>query len=183
MLLCLSDGMGSGPMAALESETAIELTEQLLGAGFSPERSVQLINSVLLMKNREQAPTTLDVTVVDLYTGTCRVVKSGAAPTFRKRGNQVEVFGAESLPVGIVGDIETVSQELKLQDGDWLIMVTDGVLDALSGIDKEAAMKTVISQQSSRNPRDFAERILRSVQQNAEAKDDMTVMVVGIWAK
>lgn len=183
MLLCLSDGMGSGPMAALESETAIELTEQLLGAGFSPERSVQLINSVLLMKNREQAPTTLDVTVVDLYTGTCRVVKSGAAPTFRKRGNQVEVFGAESLPVGIVGDIETVSQELKLQDGDWLIMVTDGVLDALSGVDKEAAMKTVISQQSSRNPRDFAERILRSVQQNTEAKDDMTVMVVGIWEK
>ncbi len=184
MLLCLSDGMGSGPMAALESETAIELTEQLLGAGFSPERSVQLINSVLLMKNQEQMPTTLDVNVVDLYTGACRVVKLGAAATFRKRGSQVASIGAESLPVGIVGDIEVVQQETQLQDGDWLILVTDGVLDALPGVDKEAAMKEVILRQASRNPRDFAERILKAVcAEQAAPKDDMTILVAGIWSK
>lgn len=184
MLLCLSDGMGSGPMAALESETAIELTEQLLGAGFSPERSVQLINSVLLMKSREQMPTTLDVHVVDLYTGSCRIVKLGAAATFHRRGNRVTMIGAESLPVGIVGEIEAVQQETVLEDGDWLILVTDGVLDALPGVDKEETLKEIILKNSSRNPRDYAEKILKAVRSGQEnVKDDMTVLAAGIWTK
>lgn len=184
MLLCLSDGMGSGPTAALESETAIELAEQLLGAGFSPERSVQLINSVLLMKSREQTPTTLDVIVVNLYTGNCCMVKLGAAATFRKRGNRVETIGAENLPVGIVTEIEVTNRETGLQDGDWLIMVTDGVLDALPGLDKEAAMEEVILRSASRNPKDFAERILREAAgENDTIRDDMTVLAAGIWAK
>ena len=66
VLLCLSDGMGSGQAAFAESETVINLAEQLLEAGFSAEAAVKLINSVLLLRGEEQKPTTLDLCMVDL---------------------------------------------------------------------------------------------------------------------
>ena len=71
-----------------------------------------------------------------------------------------------------------------LEDGDWLILVTDGVLDALPGVDKEETLKEIILKNGSRNPRDYAEKILKAVRSGQEnVKDDMTVLAAGIWTK
>ena len=76
------DGMGCGEPACEESGQVVELTENLLEAGFGPRAAFKLVNAVLLLAGTEQHPAALDMSCVDLYTGVLDVMKLGAAPTF-----------------------------------------------------------------------------------------------------
>ena len=60
VMLCLSDGMGSGTQAFLESQMVTELLEELLEAGFSVERAIYMVNALMLVQD-EQNPTTMDL--------------------------------------------------------------------------------------------------------------------------
>lgn len=183
-LMCLSDGMGSGHMASAESETVIELAEQLLETGFSPERSVKLINSVLLMNRREQKPTTLDLAVLDLYSARANFVKLGAMVTFIKRNQKVLRVEKDTLPIGMLDRVDFAPAEWELMDDDLIIMMTDGVLDALKEIDKEDAMAEVIEFIEDKNPQEFADKLLTfALAQNQQPQDDMTILVAGIWER
>ena len=88
-----------------------------------------------------------------------------------------------SLPLGIFGQVEPEPVCLQLQDGDYLIMVSDGVVDAFGGEDYESALAGLIAGIQDRNPGEIAERLLRMAICAGAGKiqDDMTVGVVGIW--
>ncbi len=83
MILC--DGMGTGRPAAVDGNLAAELTARLLKAGFTAELAARLVNVALALKSDEESGATLDLISVDLYTGTARLFKAGAAPGFRPR--------------------------------------------------------------------------------------------------
>ena len=78
MILC--DGMGTGRPAAVDGNLAAELTARLLKAGFTAELAARLVNVALALKSDEESGATLDLVSVDLYTGTARLFKAGAAP-------------------------------------------------------------------------------------------------------
>ena len=184
VLLCLSDGCGSGRRAYGESEAVIELTEQLLETGISPVAAAKMVNSVLLLKNEEQLPTTMDMAVVDLYTGQCELVKLGAAASFLIKRQDVILISTEQLPMGIFREIEDASLTLSLEDGDFIVMMTDGVLEGFPGGDKEKAAAEFLKDYGGSNPKELAERILKkALGPQAKARDDMTVLVAGFWKK
>ena len=64
-------------------------------------------------------------------------------------------------------------------------MVTDGVLDALPGKQEEEIMKEIILQAQEEMPRELGRYILEKVlsYSNYRARDDMTVLVAGMWKK
>src|SRR5690606_1308672 len=105
--LLLSDGMGAGPRAAADSQAAVALLQRFLEAGFDLEFAVNTINSVLLLRSNDETYATLDACVVDLTDGTVQMLKVGAAPSFVRRGQEVEVVRAANLPVGILTRVET----------------------------------------------------------------------------
>ena len=139
--MCLSDGMGSGMEACKESETVVELLEQFMESGFSQETAAKMVNSALVLKGREGMFSTVDICAVDLYTGVCNFLKAGAASTFIKRDHWVESITSESLAAGLVQQIDFETASRKLYHGDYLIMMTDGVLDALPAQKEEETMK------------------------------------------
>lgn len=185
MLASLSDGMGSGIYAYKDSETVIELLEQLLESGFSEEVSLKLINSVMLLNSNAETPATLDMAVMDLYSGICDFIKLGAATTFIKRGSWVEAIKSTTLPVGVVNQIDIESLSKKLYNGDFIIMVSDGITDAVSGEDKEKEISRIIMDIESKNPNEVANGILEKTIENSSGahEDDMTVLVIGLWEK
>ena len=71
----------------------------------------------------------------------------------------------------------------QLEDGDFLIMVTDGVLDTLPTGKQDSLMEEFICQVESQNPGEMAHHILNRVMEYAGAAplDDMTILVTGIW--
>ncbi|MDD3340299.1 MAG: SpoIIE family protein phosphatase [Lachnospiraceae bacterium] len=184
-VLCLSDGMGSGLPACQESEKVIELLEQFLESGFTKETATRMINSALVLQRQEEMFSTVDICVMNLYTGMCEFLKAGAASTFIKRDNRVEIVSSASLAVGLAQrtDFETTGK--KLNSGDYLVMVTDGVLDALPVTQEEDVMRDIILNMKNVSPREMGKRILEKVLGYArdEARDDMTVLVAGIWEK
>lgn len=185
-IIALSDGMGSGYSANLESGATIELLEQFLELGFDKEIAVNLINSILVLKSSEDSFSTIDLALVDHYTGKGEFVKIGAATSFIKRERHVEVIKSTSLPVGILKNVDMEVTEIKLQDGDYIIMMTDGVLDAFEGfLNKEDWMISVLYQIDSSNPKEIADFILEKAKEKSGEimKDDMTVMVSKIWKK
>lgn len=182
LLMGLSDGMGYGTSACLESETVIELLEQLLDSGFDADTAMKMINSVMVMNSNEDHPATLDYGVIDLHSGVCDIVKIGAAATFVKRGNWVETIKSTSMPLGIFSELDYDSTSKKLYDGDMIIMVSDGIIDAMESDNKDEIMGKIISSIKSENPKEIADKILETALKGREKlNDDMTVLVTGIW--
>lgn len=179
----LSDGMGSGEKANADSEMVVELLEKLLEAGFERDNAIQMINSTLILKGEEQNMSTLDICEVDLYNGVCTMTKVGAASTFLKRGHLVEPVSAHNLPLGIFQKLETESTQRKLMDGDYIIMVSDGVLDGISQNLGEDTMAEVISRMEYLNPSEIANSLLNYILHITKGKvrDDMTIIVIGLW--
>lgn len=138
--LIVSDGMGSGERAAMESEAAVTMLERFLLEGFDVHFSAQIINSVLLLRTPDETFATLDVCVFDLSDGTVQLLKTGAAPTYirRERNNHVDTVFADSLPVGILQAVDVTTVEFRLGVGDLVVMVTDGVLELGSGAGDKA---------------------------------------------
>ena len=178
----LSDGMGSGLTAYRESELVIDLLEQFLEAGFSKETAVRMINSALILRSDAQVFSTIDIASLDLYTGVCDFLKVGASTTFIRRENWVETISSTSLPAGVFHKLEPDCTGKKLYDGDMVIMVTDGVMDALPAAHQESLMKDIIMEHDTGNPAELASYILGRVRQyrEKEPSDDMTVLVMGL---
>ena len=183
--MCLSDGMGSGLEACKESEHVVDLLEQLVESGFSGESAAKLVNSVLNLQMRDGKFSTVDVSIIDLYTGMCHFLKAGAATTFIKRDQWVESISSESMALGLVFPADYESLTKKLYNGDFLIMVTDGVLDALPDERAEEILKEIILQTHAKAPQELGRGILQKVLALCEYKaaDDMTVLAAGVWKK
>ncbi|MCI8293225.1 MAG: SpoIIE family protein phosphatase [Hespellia sp.] len=181
--VALSDGMGSGEKARKESELVIELLEELLEAGFPPKTAIQMINTTLVMGREEIHFSTVDMSVFDLYTGACEIIKAGASSTFIRHGEDVEHLSSTSLPIGVLHTIDVDSAVRTLSNGDFVIMVTDGVLDALPVGEQDIILETIIQGTVKNNPKEMAHHILEQVLAwTGEAPmDDMTVLTVGIW--
>lgn len=179
----LSDGMGSGEEACEESERVIEMMERLLESGFRKEAAIQIINGALAAGEQEKNMSTLDICELNLYTGACDFIKVGAACTYIKRDNLVDRISARNLPLGVFQQIEPETMHRQLQDGDYVIMLSDGVLDALSQGAGEDMLPEIISRIYHTNPAEIANQILGYCirQSVGKIRDDMTVLVIGIW--
>lgn len=185
VVMSLSDGMGVGNAACKESQAVIELLEQFLEAGFTVETAVRMINSSMVLQRGMQRFSTLDICSMNLYTGVCEMLKIGAATTYIKRQQEVEAVISTSLPVGVLQEVDWERIEKKLEPGDMIIMISDGVLDALPKEEGEELMSYLISRIRSSNPAEFANILLEQVQQFAPEgpKDDLTILVGGFWKK
>lgn len=132
--LALSDGMGQGKEAAKESKLTLDVLSKLVLNGIDLKDTLDSINALLRIKNRSDMFTTLDLCNINLANAKGRLIKYGANSSYHIRHNKVEEIQCSSLPVGIVSNITMSSYEMSLQDGDIVIMTTDGVGDDFSAI-------------------------------------------------
>lgn len=183
-VLILSDGMGSGEAASRDSEAVIELLEQLLSAGFDKKTAVRLINSVLLLRTEGKSYSTVDISVINPYGGTCEFIKLGASGTYIKRDGWIEKVESATLPVGMFREADYDRSEKKLYDGDYVIMTSDGIPDTLGG-HLEEVLFAAGRKPTDRTPQGVAGEILKAALELCEykPKDDMTVLVAEIIKK
>lgn len=185
VVMTLLDGMGTGEAAFKESESVINLLEQFIEAGFSKKSAIKLINSVMLIRSEEQMFSSIDMSVINLYTGMCDFIKLGASTTFIKREDEVEAIQSNDLPVGMINQVDYEVKSRNIEDGDFIIMVTDGVIDSIPANDKEELLVDFIKSIDTNNSKEIANSILNfSLESNNWIpKDDMTVLVGGFWEK
>ena len=181
--LILSDGMGSGPKAAAESQTAVRLVERLLAAGLGQDVVLQTLNSVLALRSTEECFATLDLALLDPYTASAEFVKVGSCPTFLRRGRTVTVINPGSPPLGILPVVAPAVIRKKLRSKDMLVMISDGVLEYRG--ERAAGIDWILNyvKRSTEDPEDLALSILDLAQRRAGGvRDDMTALAVSVEA-
>lgn len=181
--MILSDGVGSGEIAARDATRIVDLTEQILDAGLGERMAAQMLNSMIRTEEEEVHMATLDICRLDLKNGECSFVKAGAASAFIKRGSVVEKISADTLPLGLMAGDEERETTRQLRHGDLVILVSDGVLQDLPGGEGEFFLTQQIERLSVSSPVDMANLLLRYTigQCQGKIRDDMTVLVAGIW--
>ena len=182
-LIALSDGMGSGPDARKSSQIAVKMLTRMLASGFDKDTSMELINSSMYINSKEDSYATLDVAILDLYAGNMEFVKNGACPTFIKNKREIHVLKSISLPAGILENIDMVVYDKDLNDGDIIVMCTDGVLESnMEYENKEVWVKNMLEEMETDNVQKIANILLKEAIDNnfGNAKDDMTVIAIKV---
>lgn len=182
-IISLADGMGAGTRANEDSALVVELVEEAVRAGFSEKAAIDMVNTALMAKDKESVPITVDMCVIDTVIGIANFIKLGAVATYIKRDGWVELIQSETLPIGIFRKVDFDRSIKKIYAGDYMIMVSDGVLEAIESLDKEERLMSIIAGLVSNNPQGMAEEIMEKVQKTAEPSDDMTVIVAGMFAR
>ncbi len=176
MILC--DGMGTGRPAAVDGNLAAELTARLLKAGFTAELAARLVNVALALKSEDESGATLDLISVDLYTGTARLFKAGAAPGFLVHGGRVRAVGEATLPMGVLGGVNGQSRVVHLTAGDYAVLVSDGLLvDGAGWVAKQVELSAAAGDA----PEKLAETLVETARIRAQKTgrpDDITAAVL-----
>lgn len=179
-LYCIiCDGMGTGERAAAESGLTASLLQEFLEAGFGIRTAVGMVNSSMCMKAEDDYFTTLDLLCIDLMNGSAEFYKIGAAQSLiYRRGGTETVFSA-AFPIGAAPFTEVLPQLKRIEDGDVLVMASDGITEA-GEIKTEWLKKQikapVLSMQA------MAEEITAKAleRNNGEIHDDMSVIALKI---
>ncbi len=125
-VMILSDGMGTGERAALDSLMTSSLTATLLKAGISPQCAVSMVNAALLLRCAQETMATLDIAVIDLFTGHTQLYKAGASFSVLQSKRGTALIEQQTLPLGILNDTDLACTEFDLHEGDTLLLLSDG---------------------------------------------------------
>ncbi|WLR53325.1 stage II sporulation protein E [Bacillus tianshenii] len=180
--LAISDGMGNGERAHMESHETLKLLQRILQSGIDEQVAIKSVNSILSLRTTDEIFSTLDLAMIDLQDATAKFLKIGSSPSFIKRGERVMKVEAGNLPIGIIQDMEVdvVSEQLKA--GDLLIMMSDGIFEGPRDVENyDIWMKRKIREFETKDPQEIADLILEEVvRTSGQIADDMTVVVARI---
>lgn len=179
-LVALSDGMGHGEAAAAASCEAVELLRLCLDAGYSRQQTLTAVNGMLLFSGRGERFATADVLTIDLWKGDAALDKLGAAASWVRQGDSLHRCTGDALPLGILEELEGSGSEMRLQPGDAVVLMTDGVEESFRSV--SALERAVLSALEEEDPRDAAEALLAAAgdADGGQRRDDQSAVVVYI---
>lgn len=175
--IVLSDGMGTGKRARLDSMFSVSLVTRLIQSGMSMETAHKLINSMLRVKGWEESFATLDIMRLDLNGATAHFLKSGAVQSYLCRDGGIKSIGGQAFPAGILPDCSPDITEVKLFDGDMILMTSDGVEDATA-----RELSTYTNGSAKLSVADMVNKLgAKALSQNNNGKqDDITIILAKI---
>lgn len=181
--IAISDGMGNGERAHVESKETLQLLQKILQSGIEEKVAIKSVNSVLSLRTTDEIFSTLDLAMIDLQNAGAEFLKIGSTPSFIKRGSKVIKIQASNLPMGIIQEFEVdvVSEQLKA--GDLLIMMSDGIFEGPKHVENfDLWMKRKIIELKTEDPQAIADLIMEEVIRSRSGliEDDMTVIVAKI---
>lgn len=181
MCTILCDGMGSGKRAYRKSLMTAELLREFLRAGFLKEKAVGMLNSLIAMRGEEESFSTVDLFEFNTFTGDAVFLKIGSAESFIKHKGEVEVLSSSGLPVGILEDVTVAPKTKRLNTGDIVVMISDGIGEAGYGVIKSEWIKRMIKSSGADIAKLTDDILAEAVRRNNTDKDDdMTVIALRI---
>ncbi len=172
----ISDGMGSGEIAKETSMFVSDFLKSALQIGAAKEALIHMLNHTVKSR-KEECSATVDLLELDLICGGGTFIKSGAAPSFVKRGSSIFRIRSQTAPIGLLSSIDTEKIKVDIRPGDYVIMLSDGVADET---DDAPWLLLLLGEPPKRNLQEYAKLILSEAIKNTSQSDDMTVAVIKI---
>ena len=102
-----------------------------------------------------------------------------------ERGRMIDRISGGNLPLGAWDHVEPRSVSRELLDSDYVIMLSDGIIDAAGRGMGEDVFAEFLGSITCTVPSEIANQILNYCihQCKGQIKDDMTVLVIGLWER
>ena len=173
LYVVLSDGMGTGSRARVDSAIACSVLSKLIKAGIPLPSALETVNTTLLVKSADESFATMDICKINLESGECAVYKAGAATTYIKSSNKLIRSALSSPPAGSGGRMSVPAQRFKVSAGDVIIMATDGAVIDEQWLSRELSREA--------EPKELSERIAKAARAAENgARDDISVVAVAM---
>lgn len=164
LYVILSDGMGSGSRARVDSAMACSVLSKLIKSGISLKVALETVNTVLMVKSTDESFATLDICRIDLNSGECAVYKAGASTTYIKSADKLIRAALSSPPAGLGGRLTVPAQKFTVGSGDVILMMTDGIVPDEKWLSRELSQRV--------EPGDLSRRIAKAARGGENARDD-----------
>jgi serine phosphatase RsbU (regulator of sigma subunit) len=175
-------GLSTGLVMAMVKAAITTLVEE----GADETSLFQRLNELVYRSTERRAFMTLAFTIFDLDRHTIRHTNAGHLYPYLLRENAASPIAIESpsLPLGVRTHLVTHTVEVDLQDGDALVYLSDGIIEAQNeqgdplGFDQ---LEALLAGLADRSPSAIRDAILDAVAQHSgtrPADDDRTVMVL-----
>ncbi|MGI6239891.1 MAG: SpoIIE family protein phosphatase [Christensenellales bacterium] len=177
LLVAISDGMGSGEAAAEESDKVLRLIHALVAAEVPRELTVSTVNGVMLARGGEELFATVDMLLIDLANARAEFTKLSACRSYIVRAGEVMTIEGGRLPLGILEEVQPGITNVNVRAGDLIVMMTDGVAEALP----EEVMEDLVVNAAFAPSEAIAEALVNAAAARAaKRRDDMTAVCVKI---
>jgi serine phosphatase RsbU (regulator of sigma subunit) len=181
----VGDVSGKGVAAALVMSRVSSEFRRLAQAGLSPSDLLARLNGSTLGQWPEDTFVTAVCVRLDIHARSLVVANAGhVLPIVRRQTGQVRPLGREaSAPLGMLEHERYVDEEYELRGGDCLMLMTDGVVEALDCDTDARRMWRVCSLMGQAPPDPFAinRRLLAEVDRPRPAgrrADDVTLLTL-----
>ncbi|MCQ9130049.1 MULTISPECIES: PP2C family protein-serine/threonine phosphatase [Streptomyces] len=133
LTLYVSNGMGEGIEASLLTNLAVNALRNARRAGLSLPDQAALADQAIYAHYRGRCYLSVLMFDFDLSTGRARVVDAGSPQLLRLRDGSVERVAFEAqLPLGMFEETDYLAQDFRVEPGDRLVFVSDGVYEVAS---------------------------------------------------
>lgn len=182
LLLALSDGMGHGAGAQDASSKTLEMLSLCMEAGYTRSQAMTAVNGAMLSATGGEKFATVDLCLLDLWTGEAAMNKLGACASLILRGQKLQMIEGAALPLGIIEHVVPMEHTFSLAEGDMLLMMSDGVQDAFAA---EEQILSVLRRSLDDSPQHIADALMQEalIQQDGLPADDMTVLCAQICSR
>jgi sigma-B regulation protein RsbU (phosphoserine phosphatase) len=162
LLLLLADVSGKGIPAALVMASARTLFRQIARETDRPEELVARLGRALWEEHGGTPYLTAILVRLDLDARRLRWVNAGHPSGLLVRGTGPLALGPTGPPAGLLPDASWSAQELPLAAGDTIVLVTDGVTEALeAGGRVEERIAWTVAHRRDKGPQAGCERVMR----------------------
>ncbi|MBE6717729.1 MAG: hypothetical protein E7574_00535 [Ruminococcaceae bacterium] len=175
----ISDGMGSGREAALTSRLCGIFLKKMLMAGNSKPVALEMLNNFIRSKNTE-CFSTVDLLEIDLLNGRAGFVKSGAVASYVMRGDKIFRINSNTMPVGITREINAEEVKFELENGDVIVMVSDGVGQSAEDL---VRVSNILTYSWEDDLQKMADKILKDAVDSSARSDDVSVGIIRVTEK
>ncbi len=182
LTLSVTNGMGEGIHAATLTSLAVNALRNARRAGRDITDQATLADQAIYHQHRGKRHVSTLLMDVTVSTGQVSVVDAGSPQVWVQRGKSVERLDLDAqMPLGMFEESRYVPQEFRIEQGDRLVLVSDGVYTAVSPTGEtyaERALARAISTAHFLPAADVPSAVLRSLatHRGAEADDDALVL-------
>ncbi len=183
LLLCLGDVSDKGMPSALFMSAIMIWIQAKASAASSPARILEEINREISQEYSTMFAT-LFMAILDTETGHLRYCDAGHCPPFVLGKGQVRMLEtAKHLPIGIFADEQYEERDIHLQQGESLVLYTDGITEAENAEGEwftTAKLNQVLAEHADAQPSEVIEVLRNQVFAFADGhpqSDDIAVLV------
>ena len=183
--LVLADGQRSGRAAKIISALVARKAIALLGEGVRDGAAARATHDYLRTHRQGQVSAELSIVSLDLATRTLVISRNSHCPVFILTREGLRVWDEPSEAIGIHAGVKPVITELPVAGDTWVIVFTDGVLEAgqrFAGSFDLNKWVTAYLERETKSAAAMADALLaRAIELDQNRpQDDMSVLVLAL---